>query len=63
VTSGERIAAVGWIQSRVRDERQRALLFTLDQARRTLHARDGNSSEFLQISQVHSQLLRMWADA
>lgn len=63
VTRGERLAAVGWIQSRVRDGRQRELLFTLDQARRTLHARDGGSTEFLQLSQVHSQLLRMWAEA
>ena len=64
VTRGERLACVGWIQSRVRDGRQRELLFTLDQARRPLHAREGDSSaEFLQLSQVHSQLLRMWADA
>ena len=63
VTRGERLACVGWIQSRVRDSRQRGLLFTLDQARRALHAREGESAEFLQLSQVHSQLLRMWADA
>ncbi len=63
VTLGERLACVGWIQSRVRDGRQRELLFTLDQARRALHAREGDSAEFLQLSQVHSQLLRMWADA
>lgn len=63
VTRGERLAAVGWIQSRVRDGRQRELLFTLDRTRRALHARDGDSAEFLQLSQVHSQLLRMWAEA
>lgn len=63
VTRGERMAAVGWIQSRVRDGRQRELLFTLDRTRRALHARDGDSAEFLQLSQVHSQLLRMWAEA
>ena len=63
VTRGERLAAVGWIQSRVRDPRHRELLFSLDQVRRALHARDGGGAEFLQLSQVHSQLLRMWADA
>lgn len=63
VTRGERLACVGWIQSRVRDGRQRELLFTLDQARRALHGREGDSTEFLQLSQVHSQLLRMWAEA
>ena len=63
VTRGERLACVGWIQSRVRDSRQRELLFTLDQARRALHGREGGSPEFLQLSQVHSQLLRMWAEA
>ena len=62
VTRGERRAAVGWIQSHVRDPRRRGVLFTLDQARRSLHARDGGSAEFLQLSQVHSQLLRMWAE-
>ena len=63
VTRGERLACVGWIQSRVRDGRQRELLFTLDQTRRALHAREAESAEFLQLSQVHSQLLRMWAEA
>lgn len=63
VTRGERLACVGWIQSRVRDGRHRELLFTLDGARRALHAREGESAEFLQLSQVHSQLLRMWAEA
>lgn len=63
VTRGERLACVGWIQSRVRDGRQRELLFTLDQARRALHVHEGDSAEFLQLSQVHSQLLRMWAEA
>lgn len=62
VTAGERLAAVGWLQSRIRDPRQRELLFTLDNARRSLHAREGDSSEFLQLSQVHSQLLRLWAE-
>lgn len=62
VTSGERLAAVGWLQSRLRDPRQRELLFTLDDARRSLHARDGDCPEFLQLSQVHSQLLRLWAE-
>ena len=62
VTRGERRAAVGWIQSHVRDPRQREVLFTLDQARRSLHARDPGCAEFLPLSQVHSQLLRMWAE-
>ena len=63
VTRGERRAAVGWIQSRLRDPRQREILFTLDQTRRALHAREGSAgAAFLQLSQVHSQLLRMWAD-
>ena len=63
VTRGERRAAVGWIQSRLRDPRHREILFTLDQTRRALHARDGDSDEFLRLSQVHSQLLRMWGES
>ena len=51
VTRGERCAAVGWIQSQVRDA-----------ARRALFERDGDSEEFQALSRSSGALLRMWAE-
>lgn len=61
VTSGERLAAVGWIQSHVRDPAQRDILFDLDRTRRTLFERDGDSEAFATLSRSSAALLRMWA--
>ena len=46
VTAGERLVAVGWIESRIRHADQRELLFELDTARRTLFARHGKDEIF-----------------
>ena len=62
VTGGERLVAVGWIQSRVRDADQRELLFDLDTARRQLFQREGKSEAFDLISRSYSNLLRRWGD-
>lgn len=63
VTRGERWAAVGWIQSQVRDAAQREVLFDLDLARRALFEREGDSDEFAALSRCSGALLRMWGDA
>lgn len=62
LTSGVRDAAVGWVQSYVRDAGQREMLFELDSVRRAIFKRDGKSGEFDQLSKVYSNLLRAWAD-
>jgi PKHD-type hydroxylase len=62
VTRGERICAVGWAQSRVRDPAQREILYELDVARREIFARESKSREFDLITKSHANLLRMWAD-
>jgi PKHD-type hydroxylase len=62
VTVGERLVAVGWIQSRVRDAEQRELLFDLDTARRQLFQREGKSEAFDLISRSYSNLLRRWGE-
>ncbi|MFM7512560.1 MAG: Fe2+-dependent dioxygenase, partial [Cyanobium sp.] len=41
VSAGERLVAVGWIESRIRQAEQRELLFELDTARRALFERHG----------------------
>lgn len=63
VTRGERIAAVGWIQSQVRDPARREVLFDLDRTRRALFERDGDSEAFATLSRSSAALLRMWAEA
>jgi PKHD-type hydroxylase len=60
VTWGERLVAVGWIESRVRSAEQRELLFDLDAARRSLFAREGKTEEFDQLCRCYANLLRMW---
>jgi len=62
VSSGERMAAVGWIQSRIRSNEQRELLFDLESARLSLYAREGKSAEFDLLSKSFSNLLRMWGE-
>ncbi len=60
VQRGERLVAVGWIESRIRHDEQRELLYELDTARRALHARTGNDEVFDLISCSYSNLLRFW---
>jgi PKHD-type hydroxylase len=62
VTRGERLAAVGWARSYVRDGAQRELLFELDTARRQLFAREGKSAEYDLVSKSLANLLRMWVE-
>lgn len=62
VTRGERVVAVGWAQSYVRDPARRELLFDLETARRGLFDREGKTPEFDLLSKSAANLLRMWAD-
>lgn len=62
VSSGERLVAVGWIQSTIRDPGHREILFDIDTARRQLFDRDGKSREFDLLSKSLSNLQRMWAE-
>jgi len=62
VTEGVRLAAVGWVQSLVRDFNEREILVDLDTARRTIFAKEGKSIEFDLISKSYANLLRKWAE-
>jgi PKHD-type hydroxylase len=62
VTRGERLAAVGWARSFVRDPAQREMLFDLDTARRQMFAREGKSAEYDLVSKSLANLLRMWVE-
>ncbi|MEB3316678.1 MAG: Fe2+-dependent dioxygenase [Cyanobacteriota bacterium] len=60
VSRGERLVAVGWIESRIRHGDQRELLFELDTARRALFAQEGKGEVFDLISRSYTNLLRWW---
>jgi PKHD-type hydroxylase len=62
VTKGERLAAVGWCQSYIRDAAKREILYDMDIARRGIFEKDKKSREFDVISRCHANLMRMWAD-
>ncbi|MEK7227144.1 MAG: Fe2+-dependent dioxygenase [Bacteroidota bacterium] len=62
IKSGERIAAVTWIQSNIQSSEQRQLLFELNQVHALLQQRDKNAPEAQQLLQTYSNLFRMWAD-
>ena len=62
VTRGERLVAVTWAQSLVRDPASREILFDLDAARRDVFAREGKSRAFDLVSKSHANLLRRWAE-
>ncbi len=62
VTRGERLVAVTWIESQVRDAGRREILFDLDRARRTIFEREGKSATFDLVTKSYSNLLRRWAE-
>ncbi len=62
VTGGERLVAVTWAQSLVRDPAAREVLFDLDTARRGVFAEGGNSDTFRLLAKTHTNLLRRWAE-
>lgn len=62
VTRGERLACFFWVQSMVRDVRQREILFDLDMAILDLRKRDGESDEAVRLTACYHNLLRLWAE-
>jgi PKHD-type hydroxylase len=62
VTRGTRLASFFWIQSMVRDDGQRTLLFDLDNAVRALSVDTPEHPGVLQLTGVYHNLLRRWAD-
>lgn len=64
VTRGARIASFFWIQSMVRDDSARTMLFDLDQAIQALAADRGHGDrEVIRLTGIYHNLLRRWADA
>ena len=62
VTRGARICSFFWIQSMVRDDGQRTLLFDLDTAIQKLNASRRDDPAVVQLTGVYHNLLRRWAE-
>ncbi|MES9870520.1 MAG: Fe2+-dependent dioxygenase [Sedimenticola sp.] len=62
VTSGERLVALFWMQSHVRDPAKRELLFELNKARNTLLKERPEEEASELVDKSFANLMRMWAD-
>ncbi|ACC74452.1 Fe2+-dependent dioxygenase [Paraburkholderia phymatum] len=62
VTRGARVASFFWVQSLVRDDTQRAMLFDLDGAIQRLNASNGDEAARRTLVGCYHNLLRMWSD-
>jgi PKHD-type hydroxylase len=62
VTRGCRLASFFWVQSLVRDDAQRTLLFDLDRAIQRLNLTQADEAARLQLTGSYHNLLRMWGD-
>jgi len=63
VTRGSRIASFFWIQSMVRDDGERTLLFDLDVAIQKLNRDFPQDSPAIQLTGIYHNLMRRWAEA
>ncbi|WP_298726589.1 Fe2+-dependent dioxygenase [uncultured Ferrovibrio sp.] len=64
VTRGARVASFFWLQSMVRDDGQRTLLFQLDSSIQQLAAEKSHKDPVVvQLTGIYHNLLRRWADS
>ncbi len=61
VTRGTRLASIFWVQSLVRDDMQRQMLFELDASIQALTQSGADGDALLRLSGVYHNLLRQWA--
>ena len=62
VTKGARVASFFWIQSMVRDDGERSLLFDLDVSIQRINEDNPNHPSAIQLTGVYHNLLRRWAE-
>ncbi|HEY0929234.1 MAG TPA: Fe2+-dependent dioxygenase [Gemmatimonas sp.] len=63
VTRGARVSSFFWLQSMVRDDAERTLLFDLDMAIQRLNQDAPDHPSAVQLTGIYHNLLRRWADA
>ena len=62
VTRGVRLSSFFWLQSMIRDNTQRALLFDMDTAIQRLGAENPTHPSVVQLTGVYHNLLRLWGE-
>jgi PKHD-type hydroxylase len=62
VSSGARLACFFWVQSMIRDDGQRTLLFDMDAAIVSLRQQIGDTAAVIRLTGNYHNLIRMWAD-
>lgn len=62
VTRGTRLASFFWVQSMIRDDARRRMLFEMDTSIETLRRNDADAGAVLQLTGVYHNLLRQWAE-
>src|SRR5687768_10056969 len=63
VTRGARVASFFWVQSMVREDAARTLLFDLDRSIQTIASDRGHDDrEVIRLTGIYHNLLRRWAD-
>jgi len=62
VTRGTRLCSFFWLQSMIRDDGQRRLLFDMDVAIQRLGAENATHPSVIQLTGVYHNLLRQWAE-
>jgi PKHD-type hydroxylase len=62
VTRGERLASFFWVQSMVREDAARRLLFEMDTSIESLRRSGADAAAVLRLTGVYHNLLRRWAE-
>ncbi len=62
VTRGHRLACFFWIESMVRSDEQRRILFDLDNTIMSMRSSQGDNESTVALTGTYHNLLRMWAD-
>ena len=62
VTRGARVSSFFWLQSMIRSDADRTLLFDLDQAIQKIEQGSPGSAAAIQLTGVYHNLLRRWAE-
>lgn len=63
VTRGARYAAVFWVQSMVREDSQRSMLYELDASIQALTSSGADQASIVRLTGVYHNLIRRWANA
>lgn len=64
ITRGSRICSFFWLQSMIKDEGERTLLFDMDQSiQRLASGRGQKDAEVIMLTGIYHNLIRRWADA